>query len=76
MIVTKYSNYTDAELLQLVDDKQTSPVIQELSIRLSKYLGETEILTDMGRLAECPICEAALTIQADHSDEGYTLKGK
>ena len=49
-MVTKYSNYSNADLLQLFEDRrQQSPIIEELCQRL-EMLG-----------IECPVCEADLT---------------
>lgn len=67
MVHTKFSNYTDSELLSLVDDKrQHSELINELCERLEKRSG-AQVKEDANRRVTCPVCEAAL--EADY-DEG------
>lgn len=59
-----YTMFTDAELLQEIDDRRRhSPIIDELAKRLA--LAEKPVNCS----AQCPVCDAALTVDYDDTFE-------
>lgn len=73
MVHTKFSNYTDSELLSLVDDKrQHSELINELCERLEKR-SATQVKEDDNHRVTCPVCEAALEAGYDEGNDIFTL---
>lgn len=69
---TKYSNLTDEELLNKIDDaRQHSPIIDELAGRLEK-LDRTN--NETNTRVECPVCEAKLEAGLDEDNNIFTLE--
>lgn len=69
MVHTKFSDYTDSELLSLVDDKrQHSELINELCERLEKR-SATQVKEDADHRVTCPVCEA--TLEAGYDEGNY-----
>jgi len=74
MMHTKFSNYTEAELLSLVDEKRSqSALIDELCTRLEKLNG-THVSADADHRVECPVCEAALSVDYDESNNLFEVE--
>jgi NAD-dependent dihydropyrimidine dehydrogenase PreA subunit len=74
MMHTKFSNYTEAELLSLVDEKRSqSALIDELCTRLEKLNG-THVSADADHCVECPVCEAALSVDYDESNNLFEVE--
>ncbi len=74
MAHTKFSNYSDDELLSLVDEKRSqSPLIDELCTRLEKLNG-THISVDANHRVECPVCEASLSVNYDEGNNMFEVE--
>jgi hypothetical protein len=74
MAHTKFSNYTEAELLSLVDEKRSqSALIDELCTRLEKLNG-THVIADADHRVECPVCEAALSVDYDEFNNLFEVE--
>ena len=68
-----FSNYTDDELLRLVDDKRhRSPLIDELCTRLEAR-GDVAVQEDANALVECPVCAAPLQAGYDSANNMFTI---
>ena len=79
MAHTKFSNYTEAELLSLVDEKRSqSALIDELCTRLEKLNGThvngTHVSADADHRVECPVCEAALSVDYDEANNLFEIE--
>jgi hypothetical protein len=73
MAHTTFSNYTDDELLRLVDDKRhRSPLIDELCTRLEAR-GDVAVQEDANAHVECPVCAAPLQAGYDSANNMFTI---
>ena len=73
MVHTTFSNYTDDELLRLVDDKRhRSPLIDELCTRLEAR-GDVAVQEDANTRVECPVCAAPLQAGYDTANNIFTI---
>ena len=73
MAHTVFNNYTDDELLRLVDDKRhRSPLIDELCARLEAR-GDVAVQEDANALVECPVCAAHLQAGYDTANNIFTI---
>lgn len=76
MAHTTFTNYTDDELLRLVDDKRyRSPLIDELCTRLEKR-GEVAVQEDANCRVECPVCTAPLEAGYDADNNMFTIQNE
>ena len=68
-----FTNYTDDELLRLVDDKRyRSPLIDELCTRLEAR-GDVAVQEDADTRVECPVCAAPLQAGYDTANNMFTI---
>ncbi len=75
MIITKYRNLSNKELLSWLESKRvSSPIIDELCSRIESMPETTNVITNVLAHIECPVCEAKLKILEDENNEIYTLK--
>ena len=71
---SKLGHLTTGELLNLLEDKKhQSPIIFELCNRLEKIDIDAE-LEGVNDRAECPVCQASLTVDLDIGNKLYNLK--
>lgn len=76
MAHTTFTNYTNDELLRLVDDKRyRSPLIDELCTRLEKR-GEVAVQEDADFRVECPVCAAPLEAGYDECKNMFTIQNE
>lgn len=72
MIITKYHNTPNEELVRIGLDKgEYSPLIQELAQRLD---AKTSIDSEANHRVECPVCEAVLVADYDQGNNMFEIK--
>ena len=84
MIYTKFSTFTNAELLSLVQTARLhSPIIEELAGRFERLefgengvLAKTEESAQKQREFSCPVCEAKLLGSVDLVVDCFTIEIK
>ena len=71
---TQLKHLSNEELLRLLEDKKYhSPIILELCNRLEN-IGIDAELEGVNARAECPVCQASLTVDLDIGNKLYNLK--
>ncbi len=74
MVITKYSNLSDSELLlKLNGSRNHSDVLEELCQRLEDKIQQAP-KQELHNKAICPVCEATLFVDDDAGIDSFNLK--